>query len=223
MMLHSTGENYVILNRGIMDFCINRREFLRATFAFASAFTFGGMFSGCAHGVPSKFRGVAKEFSPYNRINPYVSAKQRQTFLDNIFEHKPAWAGAQYYRHLNEPIVAPANGRVKYLKTKTGYHGLEDDIKIDHGGSFITRMFHCKAGSAREAGLHYGKEIERGEVIGRAQGLPFKTCMWFDGLLGDMDDYGKNMSYMKYWDGTPLDFTYKEIEDRKKTPFKINF
>lgn len=204
-----------------MDFFTSRRDFLRATFAFASAFTFGGMFSGCAYGVPSKLRGVAKGFSPYNHINPYVSAKQRQTFLDNIFEHKPAWAGAQYYRHLNEPIVAPANGRVLYLATKPGYHGLEDDIKIDHGGSFITRMFHCKAGSGREAGLDFYKEIKRGEVIGRAQGLPFKTCMWFDGVLGDLDDYGENMSYMKYWNGAPLDFTYEEIEYRKKHHLKL--
>ncbi len=199
-----------------MYYLISRRDFLKLTGIFASTIAFGGLFSSCALRVPTELRSVSKGFSPYNRINPYIPVKQRQTFLDNIREHKPAWAGAQYHRRLNEPIVAPADGIIDRCMTKKGYHGIEDEIVIDHGGTFSTRFIHCNPYSAKKAGMIYGKQVKRGQVIGRAQGLPLKTSMYFCFILGDMDDYGEHLSYMKYWDGTPLDYDYLEIGYRKK-------
>lgn len=84
--------------------------------------------------VPPDLRIVAQGFHPYNGKNPHVLGRQTQTFLDNIHEHKIAWAGTQYSSRINIPIVASARKNVEFIRTFKGYHGLEDDVIIDHGG-----------------------------------------------------------------------------------------
>jgi len=39
--------------------------------------------------------------------------------------------------------------------------------------------------------------------------------------LGDMDDYGHNLSYMKYWDGTHLDDDFDEVDKRSIRHIKL--
>jgi murein DD-endopeptidase MepM/ murein hydrolase activator NlpD len=94
--------------------------------------------------VPPDLRTVAQGFAPYNGRNPNVLGRQNQTFLDNIQQHKVAWAGAQYRKSFSGPIVASARGKIDRVRTHNGYHGLEDDVTIDHGGAFKTRYFHSR-------------------------------------------------------------------------------
>ena len=188
---------------------ISRRNFLKGMFLAGT-----GLFTGSCSSlrVPSDLRSVAKGYRPYNGINPHAGRKQIQTFLDNIIEHKAAWAGAQYSKDLDEPIVSSARGKLLWIRTKRGYHGLENDIRISHGGGISTRYFHMKPYSCN---LSYGQIVERGDVIGHTlRGMPFKTSMSYNGILGDMDDYGHNMSYMEYWDGTHIDHTFDEVCER---------
>ena len=203
-----------------MDYFIKRRDFLKLAGAFTSTCAFGGWLSGCAwYYTPSSMRKVTKGFNVYNGFNPYVKGRQTQTYLDNIVEHQIAWAGTQYSKSLYEPVIAPARARVDSVLTIHGYHGLETDIRMSHGGDFYTRFYHLKPNSAV---VTVGQIVERGAVIAHTgQGIPFKTNMNFNGNMGDLDDYGYNMRFMKPWDGSEVDHNFSEVDERKKMQVKL--
>jgi hypothetical protein len=186
-----------------MSLKLNRRTFIKLSVLAAAGFIAG---CGFWNKLGSELKPIAKGFEPYNGINPYARKWQRQTFLDNILEHKVAWAGAQYHNlPPGKDIIAPADGIVYWQSTVNDYHGLEDQIIINHGALFSTTLFHMKAGSCTK---EKDFPVKRGEVIARAGHIPFKTKMSFAGIMGDMDDYGERLSYMKPFDDTEPEFGY---------------
>ncbi len=185
---------------------MNRRTFLNF-----SVFVVAGFLAGCVSWkrIGSELKPIAEGFEPYNGINPHARRWQRQTFLDNIYEHKVDWAGAQYHNlPPNTPIIAPADGTLALKYTKTGYHGLEDSIVIDHGLLFSTKLYHMKYRSCK---IPKRSEVKRGDVVGLTGHIPFKTGMKFFGILGDMDDYGENFNYMKPFGGFQTEEDYGVI------------
>ena len=199
------------------DRFVTRRKFLYITIV-----TSIGTILGC--GGPFKYKRselgeVLRGYSAYRLKNPNAGNKQIQTFLDNVLEHGAYAGGTQYRLAHNAKIVATARGKIIKVRTRKGYHGLEDDVYIDHGGGFHTRYFHMKANSSE---LSWFKEVNRGDIVGLASyDLPFKTSMKFNGILGDMNDYGHSMGYMQYWDGTQLDHSYDEIVSRSKSHIEL--
>ena len=182
---------------------MTRRTLLELAVYSASAYITGCIFRSK---LGKELDPIAKGFEPYNKINPNAARWQRQTFLDNIIEHKVAWAGAQYQNlPANTPIIAPANGRLALKYTRQGYHGLEDYIVIEYGLIFSTKLYHMKARSCR---IPKRSDVRRGDVVGLAGDIPFKTGMKFYGILGDMDDYGERFGYMKPFDGSGTEEDY---------------
>ena len=176
--------------------------------------------AGCSlSGIKGDLSKAAGGFNPYNGFNPNLKYyhHERQTWLDNVIEHKVAWAGIQYVLSSGEPIVAPANGKIAFVEVRrNGYHGLEDKIIMDHGGGIRTHYIHMQPNGSSELVklAHTNIIVKRGEVIGFG-GKYFKIYMFRKSIIGDMDHYGYHMGYMDYWDGkTNLDFPFDEVEKR---------
>lgn len=185
---------------------MNRRTFVKVTVLAAA-----GLVAGCTfwNRLGSELKPIAEGFEPYNGINPYARLWQKQTFLDNILEHRVAWAGAQYHNlPPGTPIIAPADGILALKYTRNDYHGLEDYIVIEHGLLFSTKLYHMKP---RSCMVPKRSEVKRGDVVGLAGHIPFKTGMKFYGILGDMDDYGENFEYMKPFDESQTEEEYGVI------------
>ena len=199
----------------MLDPKISRRGFLSI-----ASMTILGYLTGC--GVFSGRRGelskVGQGFNAYNGFNPNLKRRhiQRQTWLDNVVEHKVAWAGTQYNLDHNVKIIASADGVVQRAMTFNGYHGKEDSVKIKHGPKLYTRYFHMAPRSYEkfQDKTQFFHEVKRGDIIGL--GTPyFKLTMFRQALIGDMDYYGQNMEYMDYWDGkTYLDVGYEEVRQK---------
>lgn len=180
----------------------------------------GSLITGCAMRVPSKIKSMTSGFRIYNGFNPNIRHKQHQTWHQNATEfNKVEWAGTQYQIGLNEPVIAPARGKIWAQYSQRGYHGLEGVVEIMHGGGFMTRLFHMQP---RSCPYKQGKVVERGTKIGRTSvKMGLKTSMEFGHIFGDLDDYGHNLSYMKAWDGSQLDHEFDQVDKRAHSHKKL--
>ena len=197
----------------------NRRNFLRITAILGVSAAIPTILGCNSLGIKGDLSVAVNGFKAYNGFNPNLKYyhQERQTWLDNVIEHKVEWAGIQYDIAGSEPIVAAANGKIAHIEVKkNGYHGLEDKIIMDHGGGIRTHYIHMRSNGSK--GLiklaQTNIVVKRGEVIGFG-GKYFKIYMYRKSIIGDMDNYGPHMGFMDYWDGkTNLDFTPDEVSEK---------
>lgn len=200
----------------------DRRDFLKKAGLIGVSLALLINFGGCS-AVPLNKDLVdrTKGFKPYNGINPNLESyhRQRQTWLDNVIEHKVEWAGTQYVLSSSEPIVAPADGAILHVSVnKRGYHGLEDIVIMDHGDGIQTSFIHMKPGGSAitEMFSNSNAVFKRGERIGYGSSN-FKMKMYRQGIIGDMDHYGQNMGFLDYWDGEiDLDYSSWDIFEKNR-------
>lgn len=218
------SEKYKQLFNSLTD----RRTFLKLVSLLGASAAIPTLSSCGVTGIRGDLAGPASGFNPYNGRNPNLKHyhHERQTWLDNVIEHKVDWAGIQYVTSYKEPIVAPADGIIASAQiNRKGYHGLEDKVVMNHGGGIQTVYIHLSPhGSGRLVDyLSTDKIVRRGEEIGRG-GEFFKIYMFRENLIGDMDHYGPNMGYMDYWDGkTKLDFPFDEVGKRNDKQISLMY
>lgn len=111
--------------------------------------------------------------------NGYVSSAFTHRRIHPILSRPRPHLGVDIVAQRGTPIVATANGRVRYVGY-AGEYGLT--IEIDHGHGYVTRYAH-----ASRATVRVGQPVERGDMIGRVgdTGLALGPHVHYEVLINE--------------------------------------
>ena len=105
----------------------------------------------------------AAKLPPKDMMLPVASAQITSSFkssrLHPILDIFRAHKGVDLAAERGSPIVAPANGRVKYVGWRIGY-GIT--VEVEHSGNVETLFAHCEKALVKE-----GDRVNAGQVIAR--------------------------------------------------------
>ena len=105
----------------------------------------------------------AAKLPPKDMIMPVAQAHITSSFkssrLHPILDIFRAHKGVDLAADRGSPIVAPANGRVKYVGWRIGY-GIT--VEMEHSGDVVTLFAHCEKALVKE-----GDRVNAGQVIAR--------------------------------------------------------
>ena len=105
----------------------------------------------------------AAKLPPKDMIMPVAQAQITSSFkssrLHPILDIFRAHKGVDLAADRGSPIIAPANGRVKYVGWRIGY-GIT--VEMEHSGDVVTLFAHCEKALVKE-----GDQVNAGQVIAR--------------------------------------------------------
>jgi hypothetical protein len=192
---------------------INRREFLQTGLHIATALSGLELIAGCA---PFDKPVSPKEFNIqsfnrwyvrnklYNKRNSYLGAQSESlTFEDNIRANYTP--GVSYCLRRGDYMVAVAQGSVGAvveLQERPGRHaGLMVSIRHPEEGDYC---YYSVYAHLDDSLVKENQFVHRGDKVGHVYTYTDTIKLILkEGLLGrkvDPDNYGKNHSYMNYWD-----------------------
>lgn len=132
----------------------------------------------------------AKYLPPKDMIMPvagHISSRFSSSRLHPILEIFRAHRGVDVSAPLGTKIVAPADGRVRYVGWRIGY-GLT--VEVSHSGNIMTLYAHCRTSLVRE-----GQTVKAGQIIATvgSSGLSTGPHVHFEVL-----DRGKSVDPIKF-------------------------
>ena len=105
----------------------------------------------------------AAKLPPKDMILPVAQAHITSSFkssrLHPLLDIFRAHKGVDLAADRNSPIVAPANGRVKYVGWRIGYG---NTVEMEHSGDVVTLFAHCEKILVKE-----GQLVNAGDVIAK--------------------------------------------------------
>jgi murein DD-endopeptidase MepM/ murein hydrolase activator NlpD len=105
----------------------------------------------------------AAKLPPKDMILPVAQAHITSSFkssrLHPLLDIFRAHKGVDLAADRGSPIIAPANGRVKYVGWRIGY-GIT--VEMEHSGDVVTLFAHCEKALVKE-----GDQVNAGQVIAR--------------------------------------------------------
>jgi murein DD-endopeptidase MepM/ murein hydrolase activator NlpD len=132
----------------------------------------------------------AKYLPPKDMIMPvagHISSRFSSSRLHPILEIFRAHRGVDVSAPMGTKIVAPADGRVRYVGWRIGY-GLT--VEVSHSGNIMTLYAHCRTSLVRE-----GQVVKAGQIIATvgSSGLSTGPHVHFEVL-----DRGKSVDPIKF-------------------------
>lgn len=167
----------------------------------------------------------------YNGVNPNLrrphSGGNYPTFRDCVFSSIGATPGIDYNVPWGEVMVAAAPGKV------IGIYDLTHDLHTGRAGGMVVQVLHDPLYVSNYCHLDKvfvknGQEVRRGELIGNVtEHNRYAKLVFNEGLGGtlanciDPDNYGRNHSFMEYWDGS-IDLEIRNQTERWRKQTDIN-
>jgi len=148
-------------------------------------------------------KSMRKEFlrTPveFSRISSYFSTARFHPILNRIRAHK----GVDYAAPIGTPVKATGDGKVIFVGRKGGYGNA---IVLQHGARYSTLYGHL---SHFARGLHRGKHVHQGQVIGYVgmTGLATGPHLHYEFRI---DGVHRNPLKVKFPDAAPIAARYKQ-------------